>query len=217
MEDHEAITGPGSGGVLDPYSDLVLSLVASIHDTGRSIVDLMGREAAQAADMEPSPTLDGDAAIAVDKMLLAVSEISRTCGLLNQSPFAQEFALPDFALLAQRSAYVKQQFQNIYEGRSSPQCQYTAFMSSICQPSPFLPPPDLTTCSEPLLLSEQGLSALSLQSTIRAGFPSPAEDFQAKRIDVLERLVKHPQATYSMSVRGDSMREAGKPARLWKT
>ena len=36
-----------------------------------------------------------------------------------------------------------------------------------------------------------------------------SEDFQAKRIDVLERLVKHPQATYSMSVRGDSMREAG--------
>jgi DNA polymerase V len=58
-------------------------------------------------------------------------------------------------------------------------------------------------------LNEQGLSALSLQSTIRAGFPSPAEDFQAKRIDVLERLVKHPQATYSMTVRGDSMREAG--------
>ena len=82
-------------------------------------------------------------------------------------------------------------------------------MYSICQPSPFPPPPDLTTCSEPRLLSEQGLSALSLQSTVRAGFPSPAEDFQAKRIDVLERLVKHPQATYSMTVRGESMREAG--------
>jgi len=82
-------------------------------------------------------------------------------------------------------------------------------MSSICQPSPFPPPPDLTTCSEPLLLSDQGLSALSLQSTVRAGFPSPAEDFQAKRIDVLERLVKHPQATYSMTVRGHSMEGVG--------
>ena len=46
-------------------------------------------------------------------------------------------------------------------------------------------------------------------SQVRAGFPSPAEDFQAKRIDVLEHLIKHPQATYSMTVRGESMREAG--------
>ena len=82
-------------------------------------------------------------------------------------------------------------------------------MSSICQPSPNVPQLYLCTCSEPLLLGEQGLSALALQSTVRAGFPSPAEDFQAKRIDVLERLVKHPQATYSMTVRGESMREAG--------
>jgi len=50
---------------------------------------------------------------------------------------------------------------------------------------------------------------LALRSTVRAGFPSPAEDFQAKRIDVLERLVKHPHATYSMTVRGESMREVG--------
>ncbi len=48
-----------------------------------------------------------------------------------------------------------------------------------------------------------------MQSLIRAGFPSPAEDFQAKRIDVLEHLVKHSQATYCMTVRGESMREAG--------
>lgn len=61
----------------------------------------------------------------------------------------------------------------------------------------------------PQPLGPLGLSAFSLQSSVRAGFPSPAEDFQAKRIDVLERLVKHPQATYSMSVRGESMREAG--------
>ncbi|MBK6906509.1 MAG: translesion error-prone DNA polymerase V autoproteolytic subunit [Rhodocyclaceae bacterium] len=52
-------------------------------------------------------------------------------------------------------------------------------------------------------------SAFQLESRIRAGFPSPAEDFQAKRIDVLEHLIKHPQATYSMTVRGESMREAG--------
>jgi DNA polymerase V len=65
------------------------------------------------------------------------------------------------------------------------------------------------TCSTPQLLDVGAISALSLKSPVRAGFPSPAEDFQAKRIDVLERLVKHPQATYCMTVRGESMREAG--------
>jgi DNA polymerase V len=44
---------------------------------------------------------------------------------------------------------------------------------------------------------------------VQAGFPSPAEDHAGKRIDVLEHLVKHPQATYQMQVRGESMRDAG--------
>ena len=46
-----------------------------------------------------------------------------------------------------------------------------------------------------------------LPNLVRAGFPSPAEDLGAKRIDVLERLVIHPQATFTMGVRGDSMIE----------
>ena len=81
-------------------------------------------------------------------------------------------------------------------------------MSSTVQELPALSLIDPLTCSVPQLLGPVGLSALSLQSTVRAGFPSSAEDFQAKRIDVLERLVKHPQATYCMTVRGESMREA---------
>ena len=48
-----------------------------------------------------------------------------------------------------------------------------------------------------------------LDISIHAGFPSPAEDHAGTRIDVLEHLVKYPQATYQMRVRGDSMREAG--------
>lgn len=44
---------------------------------------------------------------------------------------------------------------------------------------------------------------------IQAGFPSPAEDLAAKRVDLNEVLIKHPQATYLMRVRGDSMVEAG--------
>ncbi len=44
---------------------------------------------------------------------------------------------------------------------------------------------------------------------VRAGFPSPAEDLGARRIDVLEHLIRHPQATYQMVVKGDSMRDEG--------
>lgn len=44
---------------------------------------------------------------------------------------------------------------------------------------------------------------------VRAGFPSPAEDFAAKRIDLTTVLVKHPQATFLLRVAGDSMRDAG--------
>lgn len=43
---------------------------------------------------------------------------------------------------------------------------------------------------------------------VQAGFPSPAEDFHCKRIDLTEQLVQHPQATFLLRVRGDSMKEA---------
>lgn len=44
---------------------------------------------------------------------------------------------------------------------------------------------------------------------VAAGFPSPAEDFNTKRIDLTERLIVHPQATFLLRVSGDSMRDAG--------
>ena len=53
------------------------------------------------------------------------------------------------------------------------------------------------------------LPVLALPASVHAGFPSPAEDCMAKRIDVLEHVIKHPQATFTMTVRGDSMREDG--------
>ncbi|SEA52162.1 LexA family protein [Acidovorax soli] len=48
-----------------------------------------------------------------------------------------------------------------------------------------------------------------LVASVRAGFPSPAEDLGAKRIDLTAKLIKHPQATFLLRARGDSMREAG--------
>lgn len=53
------------------------------------------------------------------------------------------------------------------------------------------------------------LCALEIDTSVHAGFPSPAEDFQAERIDVLKHIVRHPQATYTLRVRGDSMRDEG--------
>ncbi|MBU4610342.1 translesion error-prone DNA polymerase V autoproteolytic subunit [Achromobacter sp. GG226] len=50
---------------------------------------------------------------------------------------------------------------------------------------------------------------LRLVGDVRAGFPSPAADFAQERIDLIKQLVVHPQATFLMRVRGDSMRELG--------
>jgi DNA polymerase V len=50
---------------------------------------------------------------------------------------------------------------------------------------------------------------VELEGHVRAGFPSPAGDLGAKRVDVLEELLIHPQASYWLSVRGDSMAQFG--------
>lgn len=50
---------------------------------------------------------------------------------------------------------------------------------------------------------------ITLESTISAGFPSPADDFIDTSLDLNEHLVKHPAATFFVRVSGDSMKEAG--------
>lgn len=44
---------------------------------------------------------------------------------------------------------------------------------------------------------------------VPCGFPSPAQDYVEKRIDLNELLVKHPSATYFVKSAGDSMTGAG--------
>ena len=44
---------------------------------------------------------------------------------------------------------------------------------------------------------------------VSAGFPSPADDFLEKKIDLNEHLVRHPAATFFVRVGGDSMESAG--------
>jgi DNA polymerase V len=42
-----------------------------------------------------------------------------------------------------------------------------------------------------------------------AGFPSPAEDFLEKRLDLNDYLIKNPPATFLVRVCGQSMKDAG--------
>jgi DNA polymerase V len=49
----------------------------------------------------------------------------------------------------------------------------------------------------------------SFESTVPAGFPSPADDYLEKRLDINELVIKHPNATFFVKVEGDSMRDAG--------
>lgn len=46
-------------------------------------------------------------------------------------------------------------------------------------------------------------------SRVRAGFPSPADDYLEKKLDLNEHLIKHPAATFFVKVTGDSMINAG--------
>lgn len=45
-------------------------------------------------------------------------------------------------------------------------------------------------------------------STVSAGFPSPAEDFVEKELDLNEFMISHPAATFFVKVKGDSMQGA---------
>ena len=42
-------------------------------------------------------------------------------------------------------------------------------------------------------------------SRIKAGFPSAADDYLDKKLDLNEHLIKHPSSTFFVKVKGDSM------------
>lgn len=48
---------------------------------------------------------------------------------------------------------------------------------------------------------------LDYAGNIRAGFPSPADDFTQEKIDLNKLLIKHPDATFYAKVKGNSMTE----------
>src|SRR5438105_3354661 len=63
------------------------------------------------------------------------------------------------------------------------------FISSYFQVVAALPVPYFDTC-------------------VAAGFPSPAQDYMEKDIDLIEELIQHPVATFIIRVKGDSMKDA---------
>jgi len=69
--------------------------------------------------------------------------------------------------------------------------------------SPALPP------FAPLPVSMAPVWVQAARVSVPAGFPSPAEDHQVDRIELMSQLVKHPQATFYVRIQGDSMRDAG--------
>lgn len=63
--------------------------------------------------------------------------------------------------------------------------------------------------SKPIALSDVQTLILQIKNRVCAGFPSPAEDLGAERIDLSKVLIKHPQATFLLKASGHSMVEAG--------
>lgn len=47
------------------------------------------------------------------------------------------------------------------------------------------------------------------ESSVHAGFPSPADDFLEGALDLNSLVIKHPEATFFARVEGDSMRDEG--------
>jgi DNA polymerase V len=48
-----------------------------------------------------------------------------------------------------------------------------------------------------------------MSAGVQAGFPSPADDYVERHLDLNELIVKHPAATFFVRVEGESMRDAG--------
>jgi DNA polymerase V len=67
----------------------------------------------------------------------------------------------------------------------------------------------IISARQPVPITETPLLVLLLNNRVDAGFPSPAEDLGAQRIDLTQMLITHAQATYFLRASGQSMVEAG--------
>lgn len=60
-----------------------------------------------------------------------------------------------------------------------------------------------------IALTPKVTSGLRLLGTVRAGFPSPAEEELSDAVSLDEFLIRKPEATFMLTVSGDSMVDAG--------
>jgi len=65
--------------------------------------------------------------------------------------------------------------------------------NDLCRADPQAPPAPLPLCLQ----------------RIPAGFPSPADDYVEARLDLNQHLIRHPEASFFVRVKGDSMHGAG--------
>jgi len=56
---------------------------------------------------------------------------------------------------------------------------------------------------------EKGHALPLYASSVKAGFPSPTEDYAEQTLDLNTHLIQHPAATFFLRVSGDSMINAG--------
>lgn len=73
------------------------------------------------------------------------------------------------------------------------------------RPAPIAPPP----AAAPAAPAPPPGGAPLMSSTVVAGFPSPAEQYVERPLDLNELLVARPAATYFVRAAGDSMEGAG--------
>ena len=59
--------------------------------------------------------------------------------------------------------------------------------------------------AEYITLEEAKRLKLPYFENVAAGFPSPAADYQHESLDLNEKFVNHPEASYFVRVRGESM------------
>lgn len=67
----------------------------------------------------------------------------------------------------------------------------------------------MNTLTNPVPIWPGSLPVQEISCKTPAGFPSPAQDLAVNRIDLNDILIQHPEATYFMQVKGNSMTGAG--------
>jgi DNA polymerase V len=67
----------------------------------------------------------------------------------------------------------------------------------------------MTIAFTPVRVAPSAPLSLPVHGCVHCGFASPADDYLLGRIDLNAELIRHPQSTFLLRVRGDSMRDHG--------